>query len=325
MSIPKVLVLSGPTASGKTALSYLISNLIREKLSKEPVIISADSRQVFKYIPISTSYPPKEYLHSIKHYFIGQLKLDSEFNAGEFGKQARDIIQNSLTENKIPIIVGGSGLYLHSLIYGLFDFTEAAGDTVSKEMLNQIRQKLAKRLEEEGIEKLLEELKIVDGESALKMKVTNQRRILRALEVYYMTGIPISRLQSNKVDVGFEPVQYALNWERQKLYDRINLRVDEMIKNGLIAEVKSLKEKGYHYSVYNSLNTVGVKEVFDYLEDKLDYDTMVKMIKQSTRRFAKRQLTWFRKDKNINWVEINEAFQLDPIAEKIFDLFFQVQ
>ncbi len=322
MSVPKILVLSGPTASGKTTLSYLVSNLIKEKLSKEPVIISADSRQVFKYIPIAASYPPEEYLKSYKHYFIGELELDGEFNAGEFGKQAREIINNSFAESKIPIIVGGSGLYIHSLIYGLFDFGDATGDKVSKEKLNNIRQKLAMRLEEEGIDKLLSELRTVDEESAVKMTGANQRRILRALEVYYMTGIPISRLQSKKIDIGFEPVQYALNWDRQTLYDRINLRVDEMLKHGLIDEIKSLKEKGFHYSVYNSLNTVGVKEVFDYLEEKLDYDTMVKMIKQNTRRFAKRQLTWFRKDKNINWIEINEAFQLDPIAEKIFEFVF---
>lgn len=322
MSIPRVLVLSGPTASGKTALSYLISNLIKEKLSKEPVIISADSRQVFKYIPIAASYPPEKYLNSYKHYFIGELELDGEFNAGEFGKQAREIINKTFAENKIPVIVGGSGLYIHSLIYGLFDFSEVPDDKVSKEKLNKIRQKLSKRHEEEGIEKLLDELKSVDAESAARMTGANQRRILRALEVYYLTGIPISRFQSKKIDVGFEPVQYALNWERQKLYERINLRVDEMLKEGLVDEIKSLGEKGYHYLNYNSLNTVGVKEVFDYLDEKLDYETMVKMIKQNTRRFAKRQMTWFRKDKNINWIEIKDVSELSEIAGKIFESYF---
>lgn len=263
-------------------------------------------------------------MHSIKHYFIGELELNGEFNAGEFGKKAREIIHSQFAQNKIPLIVGGSGLYIHSLIYGLFDFDEATGDKISKLKLNHIREKLTRRLEEEGIEKLLEELKIVDEESASRMTGANQRRILRALEVYYMTGIPISSLQNNKIDVGFEPVQYALNWDRQKLYERINIRVDEMIKLGLLEEIKSLKEKGYNYLNYNSLNTVGVKEVFDYLEEKLDYETMVRMIKQNTRRFAKRQLTWFRKDKNINWIEIRDISELAVIAERIFDSFFSL-
>jgi tRNA dimethylallyltransferase len=322
MPLPKVLALVGPTASGKTGLSYLIANLIKEKLSKEPVIISADSRQVYKYIPISTSYPPGEYLQKFRHHFIGELELNGGFNAGEYGKNAREIVKISLAENKVPVIVGGSGLYLSSLIYGLFDYDEAVSDAEFKENQKLIRHQLTQKLEKEGVEALLDELRKVDSASAEKMVGVNHRRILRALEVYYTTGIPISELQTRKIDVGFQTVQFGLKWERTKLYERINNRVEQMLVSGLINEINSLKEKGYNYTEYNSLNTVGVKEVFDYLSGTLTYERMVELVKQNTRRFAKRQLTWFRKDKNINWIEVNDESDFEAVSRKIFDLFF---
>ena len=266
MTAPKIFALVGPTASGKTALSYLIANHIKEKLNCEPVIISADSRQVYKYVPVATSYPSNEYLKKFKHYFIGELELDREFNAGEYGKKAREIMYDLLAENKIPIIVGGSGLYIKSLVYGLFNYDEALEEGGLKDKQKIIRQNLTEKLYKEGIDSLLDELKKVDEVSAGRMVNVNQRRIIRALEVYYTTGFPISELQSRIIVIGFEAVQFALKWERAKLYDRINSRVDEMIKNGLLGEIQLLKEKGYSYKEYNSLNTVGVKEVFDYLQ-----------------------------------------------------------
>ncbi len=323
MPFPKVLALVGPTASGKTGLSYLIANLIKEKLSGEPVIISADSRQVYKYIPISTSYPSPEYLQKFRHHFIGELELNCGFNAGEYGKKAREIVKLALAENKIPLIVGGSGLYVSSLIYGLFDFDDAVSETGFEKRQKLIRQQLTQRLEKEGAEALLNELRKVDLVSAEKMVGVNQRRILRALEVYYTTGIPISELQARKIDVGFQTVQFGLKWERSKLYERINNRVEQMLISGLINEINSLKEKGYNYTEHNSLNTVGVKEVFDYLSGTLTYERMVELIKQNTRRFAKRQLTWFRKDKNIKWIEVNDERSFESIAIEIFDSFFK--
>ena len=322
MSAHKVLTLAGPTASGKTGVSYQIASLIRKKSLFEPVIISADSRQVYKHIPIASSYPPENYLKEFKHYFIGELELDEEFNAGEYGKKAREIILNVLASGKIPVIVGGSGLYISSLIYGLFDYEEAAEDRLFKEKQKTVRRELGEKLKQDGIEKLLGELKKVDKPSAEKMINVNSRRILRALEVYYTTGIPISKLQARKIDAGFEAVQYGINRERSALYERINKRVDMMLETGLVEEIKSLKEKGYNYENYNSLNTVGVKEVFDYLSGKTDYDRMTELIKQNTRRFAKRQLTWFRKDKNIKWVDVNDDAGLESAAIKIYDSFF---
>jgi tRNA dimethylallyltransferase len=319
MPADKVLTLVGPTASGKTGVSYQIASLIRNKTSLEPVIISADSRQVYKYIPIASSYPPENYLKEFRHYFIGELELDEEFNAGEYGKKAREIILNLFTNGKIPVIVGGSGLYISSLIYGLFDYETASEDNSFKEKQKTVRRELEEKLKQDGIEKLLEELKKVDETSANKMSNVNSRRIIRALEVYYTTGIPISKLQAIKINVGFEAVQFGLNWERSTLYDRIDNRVDQMLEAGLVEEIKSLKAKGYNYVDYNSLNTVGVKEVFDYLSGLIDYDRMTELIKQNTRRFAKRQLTWFRKDKNIKWVNVSESGDLESAALKIYD------
>ena len=227
-----------------------------------------------------------------------------------------------LASGKIPVIVGGSGLYISSLIYGLFDYEEAAEDRLFKEKQKTVRRELGEKLKQDGIEKLLGELKKVDKPSAEKMINVNSRRILRALEVYYTTGIPVSKLQARKIDAGFEAVQYGINRERSALYERINKRVDMMLETGLVEEIKSLKEKGYNYENYNSLNTVGVKEVFDYLSGKTDYDRMTELIKQNTRRFAKRQLTWFRKDKNIKWVDVNDDAGLESAAIKIYDSFF---
>jgi len=322
MTVPKILALVGPTASGKTGLSYLIANLIKKNLNRVPVIISADSRQVYKHVPIAASYPPEEYLEKFKHYFIGELELDKEFNAGEYGKKAREIISGLLADNKIPLIAGGSGLYINSLVYGLFDYDEALEEGGLKNKQKIIRQSLTERLHKEGIESLLDELKKVDEVSAGRMSNVNQRRIIRALEVYYTTGITISELQNRKINVGFEAVQFALKWERTKLYDRINSRVDEMLEQGLINEIQLIKDKGYSYKEYNSLNTVGVKEVFDYLSGLITYERMVELIKQNTRRFAKRQLTWFKKDKNINWIDVKDENDLEIAAKEIFSKFF---
>jgi tRNA dimethylallyltransferase len=168
---------------------------------------------------------------------------------------------------------------------------------------------------------LFEELNRVDNDSYKKMTVRNERRIIRALEIYYLTGIPISVLHGKKIDIDFEPVVYGLRWEREKLYENINNRVDKMLKEGLVEEIQTLHEKGYNYNDYNSLNTVGVKEVFDYLDKKTGYVTMTELIKRNTRRFAKRQMTWFRKDKNIKWVDTRND-NIDKTAEKIFNKFF---
>lgn len=301
----KVFTIIGPTASGKTAFSLKLAELIQKKTGKEAEIISADSRQVYKHIPIATAQPSKDELKKFKHHFINSIELEDDFNAGEFGAKGRKLIDKIFSQGKIPIVAGGSGLYISSLIYGLFEYD----DDVSKEKQTDIRKKLYEKLEKSGLDKLISELEKTDPETLNAMPNITERRVIRALEVYYLTGIPISSHRANKIEINFEPVQIGLEWQRETLYARINNRTDEMIKQGLIDEVKALQKKGYHYKKYNSLNTVGVKEVFDFLEGLITYERMLELIKQNTRRFAKRQMTWFRRDKNIKWIKPDDDFK----------------
>jgi len=302
----KVLAVVGPTASGKTRISIELAN----KLNGE--IISADSRQVYKHIPISTSQPSKEDVKHVNHHFINELEPDSEFNAGEFGLRAREIINEVFSKGKQPIIVGGSGLYIRSLIDGFFE-----KDIDSKE----IRDDLYKKYELYGDKHLYDELKNIDEEIHSEIPPGKIRRVIRALEVYYATGKKISELQNENVKVNFRTVQTGLMYDRKILYRRINDRVDEMITNGLIEEVKWLKENNYDYRKNYSIDTVGIKEVYKYLESEYDYDEMISMIKQNTRRYAKRQMTWFRKDMRINWITIDEESDNTVIVNKVLDVF----
>jgi tRNA dimethylallyltransferase len=302
----KILAIVGPTASGKTEIALSVA----QSLNAE--IISADSRQIYTGIPIATASPLKEELSKIKHYFIGEKELDELVNAGEYGKAGRDKIAELLSKNKIPIIVGGSGLYIKSLIDGLFE----------KETENEkIRNDLESRLLNEGKESLFEELKKIDSESANRMDATKFRRVIRALEAYYVTGKKMSDLQKEKMNVEFEAIQIGLNLPREYLYDRINNRVDRMMENGLLEEVKLLLEKGYHYKTQNSLNTVGIKEVIKYLEGELTQDQMITLIKQNTRHYAKRQMTWFRKDKRIKWIKVSENKSIEKFRNEILKEF----
>jgi tRNA dimethylallyltransferase len=320
MKNQKVLAIVGPTASGKTELAYRIALYLKSHFNKTAEIISADSRQAYKYIPISTSHPPQEYLINVKHHFVNELELNEEFNAGDFGKTGRELIQKLFSENKFPIIAGGSGLYLRSLIYGLFEFESDDEDYEKKK--NEVRTKLNHRAATEGMQVLLNELTEIDKEAAEGLDASNSRRILRALEVYEMTGKSILYWRKNMIKVPFTTMQFGLNWERKILYERINRRVDIMIKAGLIDEIKNLKEDNYHYKTHNSLNTVGVKEVFDYLDGKISLIEMTELIKMNTRRFAKRQMTWFRKDKSINWIEVNDEEEIIHLPEKILTHLF---
>jgi len=303
MKNPKVLTIIGPTASGKTSLSVELAEKISSEFNKEVEIISADSRQVYKHIPIATAQPSGNILSKYKHYFINELELEEDFNAGAFGNKGRKIIHGIFANGKLPIIVGGSGLYIDSLVNGLFDYPELSGNKEFKQNQADVRAKLYEELHNNGIGKLVNDLQKADPDTMGAMDHATERRVIRALEVYYLTGIPISVHRSKKIQIDFEPVKIGIKIDRDELYKRINQRTENMIKHGLIDEVKSLKEKGYHYLKYNSLNTVGVKEIFDYLEGKTDLPEAVSLIKQNTRRFAKRQMTWFRRDKDINWIE----------------------
>jgi tRNA dimethylallyltransferase len=300
-----VLCIIGPTASGKTSLALLIAR----KLNGE--IISADSRQVYQYLDIGTAKPTKQQRRQVKHHFVDELDPNEAFNAGEFGRKGRKIIDSLFRREKVPIVVGGSGLYVRSLIDGFFEGPSADND---------VREGLYKRLHEDGAGRLLEELRKVDPVSASSMLVSNTRRIVRALEVFELTGMPISKLQGEKIKIDFIPLMIGLKWDRKMLYERINRRVDAMLESGFLNEVRRLLDLGYSETT-NSLQTVGYKEAMSYRQGKIDYNTMAELIKRNTRRFAKRQLTWFRADNRIHWLPIADEKELTSIAQGIMERF----
>jgi tRNA dimethylallyltransferase len=302
MKKPKILVIIGPTASGKTELSINAAIEIEKQTGKQVEIISADSRQIYKHIPVTTAQPSKEQLSLFKHHYIASHELNEDFNAGEFGSGGRKLINDIQGKGKIPLVAGGSGLYINSLVYGLF----GNDGSISKEKDLAVRNELYKRAENEGIDVLLRELEKADPETVKNMPHKTTPRIIRALQAFIVTGIPISKHKEKKIEIDFIPVMVGIETDRKELYSKINKRAEVMIEGGMIMEIKLLKEKGCHYKTHNSLNTVGAKEVFDYLDNKIDKDRMLELIKQNTRRYAKRQLTWFRRDKNIRWRDIGD-------------------
>ena len=312
MQKPNVIVLTGPTASGKTALALKIAHNINCKTGKTVEIISADSRQVYMHIPITSAQPSSEELKKFKHHFINELELTKEFNAGEFGEKARKLIDKIFGEGKIPVIVGGSGLYINSLVYGFFEIGSddklPKGQNPLEGKFKEKRNEIYKIKDEKGLDYLIRELRKNDPDTFNKMKEIKERRVIRALEVFYVTGIPISVHHQKKIEINFAPVMYGIQMKRSELYDRINERTEFMLSMGMIEEIQVLRLKGYHYKTHNSLNTVGAKEVFDFLDGIITKERMTELIKQNTRRFAKRQVTWFRRNENINWLDV-ESFE----------------
>lgn len=309
----KVLAIIGPTASGKTAIGVETAKLL------DGEIISADSRQVYKHFPIASAIPPESERQGIPHHFMEELNLTEDFNAGDFGRLGRRLIDEIFERGKQPVIVGGSGLYITSLIDGLFD--DEMDKSEDDERDNEIRDKLYNRLKEKGKEFLYNELKEIDKIAAATMLPTNIKRVIRALEIYYATGKKISDLHKNKIEIDFDTVQIGLMWDRSELYQRINDRVDAMMDMGLLDEVRELKNKGFNPIEYNSLNTVGIKEVFEYLDGDITQTQMISLIKQNSRRYAKRQMTWFRKDKRISWLNLSHDTGIKAIAEEVVSIF----
>ena len=300
----KPIVIVGPTCSGKTDLAISLA----EKLLAE--IISADSRQIYKHLTIGTAKPTQNELQKVKHHFIDILEPDVNYNVSKFEKDALAIIEDLQNNNQTPIIVGGSGLYIRAIVDGIFD----AVDTDE-----EYRSELMNQREEFGNDYLFEELINVDPESAQKLIPQNWKRIIRALEVYKITGKPIWKLQQEyKRETNIEFQQYGLNWERETLYDNINLRVDKMIDEGLVGEVKSILEMGFDKKA-NALNTVGYKEIIEYLDEEISLERAVELIKRNTRHYAKRQLTWFRKDERVKWINIKSKSDFPKITQSILN------
>lgn len=301
-----VIVITGPTCSGKTEVAIQLAL----KLNSE--IISADSRQVYKNLTIGTAKPTITQLNLIRHYYIDELLPNEEFNADLFSKNSYRIIAEILNKGKIPIVVGGSGLYIKALIDGL---------DVPVDSNLELRKSLIEKRRQFGNQYLHNELKKVDPVSAEKLLPQNWKRIIRALEVFYATEKPIWYFNSEDRKRKYDFIQYGLKWNRDILYQRINLRVDKMIEEGLVEETKKILELGYDKNL-NSLNTVGYKEVMEFISGEISLEKAIYLIKRNTRRFAKKQMTWFNKDKRILWIDA-ENKSAEELADLILKDFYE--
>ncbi|MEJ2904173.1 tRNA (adenosine(37)-N6)-dimethylallyltransferase MiaA [Pedobacter panaciterrae] len=284
-----LIVIVGPTAIGKTALAIEIA----KQFSTE--IISADSRQFFKEMEIGTAKPSAEELAAAPHHFINSHSVNTLFSTGDFEIQALKLMDELFKKHDLLVMVGGSGLYIDAVCKGLDDLP--ATDINIREQLNE-------QLATEGIEAIKDQLSRDDPEYYAKVDQSNPQRMIRGLEFFLSTGMKLSSFLTNsKKTRPFNIIKIGLNTDRAILYNRINLRVDLMMDAGLLDEVKALKD----YRSYNALNTVGYSELFAYLDGEIDLEQAVDKIKQNTRRFAKRQLTWFRRDDHTTWFEPNRT------------------
>lgn len=287
-----LIVIAGPTASGKTATGIELA----KRLGTE--IISADSRQFYREMSIGTAKPTNDELAQAKHHFINSHSITDKFNVGDFEQQGLALLHELLKTRDNVVMVGGSGLYIKAICEGFDQLPDIDPD---------IRERLNIELAINGIELLQERLKAVDPDYYNQVDIHNPQRVIRALEVFEGSGQPFSSFRkANLKQRPFNIVKYGLLWPREELYNRINLRVDMMINDGLVDEVKSLLP----YRHLNALNTVGYTEIFDYLDGKTGLPEAIAAIKQNTRRFAKRQMTWFNKDKEIKWLSPDELSQL---------------
>lgn len=286
-----VIVIVGPTASGKTSLSVEIA----KKLGGE--IISADSMQIYKGMDIATAKPTDEEKCGVEHHLMDFLDPEDEFSVAKYKELAVSKIEELLNKGKIPIIVGGTGLYVDTVINNtvFFNYDDS-----------EIRERLEKECDENGVEALFHKLKEVDPDTAEKLHLNDKKRIIRALEVYYLTGKTITEQnnESHKEKSKFNFIQIGLNAKnRDYLYDRINKRVDLMLESGLLDEAKMFYSSDYSSTAKQA---IGYKELLPYLKGFVTLDDAVEKLKQETRRYAKRQLTWFRKNNDINWIFIDE-------------------
>lgn len=275
----------GPTAIGKTSLSIQLAKIYHTE------ILSADSRQFYKEMSIGTAAPTPNELAAAPHHFVHHISVEDEYSVGDFERDAINKAEKLYEENDVLILVGGSGLYVKSLLEGLDHFPEVSP---------KIRQDLNEQLQQNGISGLQEQLQLVDPDYYKVVDKDNPHRVIRALEVSLGTGEPYSSfLDREKTPRSFKTIKIGLTASREIIYDRINQRVDMMMEAGLLEEAKQL----YPLRTLNALNTVGYKELFAYLEGQQTLQEAVEEIKKNTRRFAKRQLTWFRKEKDITWFE----------------------
>jgi tRNA dimethylallyltransferase len=303
-----VIVIIGPTASGKTTLSIELAKRIYGE------IISCDSMIIYKDMNIGTAKPTKEEMQGIRHYMIDIIEPNKEYSVAKYRKQAEDCIETILSKGKIPIIVGGTGLYYTALTEGI-KFQESEVDW-------EYRKELQKEAKENGLYRLYERLKSIDEIAVGKIHPNDEKRIVRALEVYKTTGYNITyhNEMSKKEGVKYNYIVFGINIDRDILYDRINKRVDVMIKSGLITEVEQILKKYNNFPT--SMQGLGYKEVKQYIDGHISKEEMIETLKIETRRYAKRQMTWFKRYENINWLDKNNSIEenLKQCLNKINEL-----
>lgn len=284
-----LVILTGPTAVGKSALSIQLAKSIGGE------IISADSMQVYKGMDIGSAKITQDEMQGVPHYLIDELEPDEEFHVVRFQQMAKDYLQQIWQRQHIPIIVGGTGFYIQALLYDI-DFTENKGDTVYRHELEQLAS-------EKGAEYLHQKLAETDPESAAAIHANNVKRVIRALEFFHETGQKISdhNEQERQKSSPYNFAYFVLNDDRKRLYQKIDQRIDLMLKDGLLDEVKALKEKGYTRNMV-SMQGLGYKEILDYLDGEISMDEAIYRIKRDTRHFAKRQITWFKRERDVIWL-----------------------
>ena len=299
----QVIVICGPTASGKTRLGIELA----KKIDGE--IVSCDSMQIYKDMTIGTAKPTEEERSEAVHHLVDFVLPSERYSVAEYKKDAENTIEQIIEKNKKPIIVGGTGLYLNSLVYGI-DYPNIVTD------LNY-RQELEEKVNKEGLESLYKEATKIDSKAIEKISPNDKKRILRILEIYHSTGKTKTEIEADSRKNGpkFDYKIFVLNMDREKLYDRINRRVDLMIENGLIEEVKTLLEKYKEFPT--AMQGLGYKEVVEYLENKTTKDEMIDKIKQETRRYAKRQITWFKSYKDAVLLDASNNDNVSIILENI--------
>lgn len=299
-STPKRIVIAivGPTAVGKSAVALELARKI------DCEIISSDSMQVYREIEVMTSKPKREERNGVPHHLIDSIGVNESYSAADFSRQGRVLIEEIHQRGKVPLVVGGSGLYLQALVDGIFP---AAGANW------KIRRRLYREAEEEGTDALYKRLEEVDAAAAAKISPPDLRRIVRALEVFEVSGVPISKLKERTEGISelYDVKIFGLARERSELYTRINARADEMFDQGLVDEVKKLSALSMSRTASQVL---GYKEVTGFLNDRYDLAEANRLLKRNTRHFAKRQLCWFKRDQRINWIEVGKAQSAAEIA-----------
>ena len=299
----QIMVVAGPTASGKTGLAVRLAQQYNGE------VVSADSMQIYQHMNIASAKPTVQEMQGIPHHLIDFVSPFQPFSVAEWVKEAKAVIAEILSRGKLPIVAGGTGLYISSLVDNI-EFTEASPDP-------SVRERLFKEVEELGIMPLYERLQTIDPEAAANIHPNNTKRVVRALELFETTGLTLTQQneRSRRTPSPFSPFMIALCPERELLYQRIGERVDAMVAEGLFVEAESLKAMGLTKDM-QSMQGIGYKEVFDYSEGLISRETCIETIKTATRHYAKRQLTWFRRDVRYRWIDPTKEEEISAVLEE---------